>query len=139
MNQNVDTLRRIHAAFSEHNLDEAMRLVALTTNVVDHGRGQRLSTREEFRAWLEAFLAMSSDMQIVDAHYIGAGDWVTAQFRAIGTQDGPMDMFPASNKSYTLDVCEVWHFNPAGEADEGHNYSDGLGLLMQLGHIQPSG
>jgi hypothetical protein len=36
-----------------------------------------------------------------------------------------------------LDVCEVWRFNTNGEAIEGHNYSDGLGLLMQLGHMPP--
>jgi len=36
-------------------------------------------------------------------------------------------------------VCEVWHFNADGLADEGHNYSDGLGLLMQLGHLPAPG
>jgi hypothetical protein len=60
-------------------------------------------------------------------------------FRAVGTQDGQMMMFPASSKPFSLDVCEVWHFNANGEADEGHNYSDGLGLLMQLGHLKLPG
>jgi len=63
--------------------------------------------------------------------------WVTAQFRAVGTQNGPMAPFPANNKPFSLEVCEVWHFNANGEADEGHNYSDGMGLAMQLGHIKP--
>ena len=48
-----------------------------------------------------------------------------------------MRPFPASNKPFSLDVCEVWHFNANGEADEGHNYSDGLGLAIQLGHLKP--
>jgi steroid delta-isomerase-like uncharacterized protein len=138
-NRNVETLRRAHEAFSKHNLEETMKLVAPTTTVIDHGRGQTMKSREEFRSWLEAFVSMSSDIKIVEARYFDAGDWITAQFRAVGTQDGPMDRFPASNKSYSLDVCEVWHVNANGEADEGHNYSDGLGLLIQLGHIQPPG
>lgn len=47
--------------------------------------------------------------------------------------------FPASGKPFSLDVCEIWRFGPDGLADEGHNYSDGLGLLMQLGHLPAHG
>ena len=131
-----ETLRTAHTAFNERQLDEAMKLVAAKATITDHGRGQTMHSREEFKGWMASFFDMSSDMKIVDATYIDAGDWVTAQFRAEGTQDGPMETFPATNKPFTLDVCEVWHFNDDGEADEGHNYSDGLGLLMQLGHIE---
>jgi hypothetical protein len=135
--KNVETLRKAHEAFSARNFDAAQKLVAPTTKVVDHGRNQTLGTRQEFRGWLEAFFAMSSNIKLVDARYIDGGEWVTAQFRGVGKQDGPMGPFPASNKTFSLDVCEVWHFNANGEADEGHNYSDGLGLAIQLGHIQP--
>jgi hypothetical protein len=137
MSKNVETLRKAHEAFSAHNFDEAMKLVAPVTNVIDHGRGQTFKSRQEFRGWLEAFTAMSSDIKLVDARYIDGGEYVTAMFRAIGTQDGPMagTPFGASHKPFSLDVCEVWHFNADGEADEGHNYSDGVGLLMQLGHM----
>jgi hypothetical protein len=137
-NKNVETLRRAHAAFSAHNFEEAMKLVAPTCKVIDHGRGQVFKSRQEFRGWLEAFTAMSSDIKIVEARYIDGGDYVTAIFRGVGTQDGPMagTPFGASGKPFSLDVCEVWHFNAAGQADEGHNYSDGFGLLMQLGHMQ---
>jgi hypothetical protein len=138
-NRNVETLRQAHEAFSRRNLDETIRFVAPTAIVIDHGRNQTMNSREEFRGWLAGHLAMSSDIKIVEARYIDAGDWVTAQFRAVGIQDGPMATFPASHKPYSFDVCEVWRFNADGQAIEGHNYSDGLGLLMQLGHIQPPG
>jgi ketosteroid isomerase-like protein len=135
--KNVETLRKCHEAFSAHNFDEAMKLVAPTSKVIDHGRGQTFNSRQEFRGWLEAFTAMSSDIKLVDARYIDGGDYVTATFRGVGTQDGAMagTPFGASGKPFSLDVCEVWHFNADGEAIEGHNYSDGLGLLMQLGHM----
>ena len=132
---NVATLRAAHEAFSAHDFGQAATVAAPTTKIVDHGRGLTLASREEFRGWLAAFVVMSSDMRIVDAQYIDAGDWVTARFRAVGTQSGPLQAFPASNKPFSLDVCEVWHFDANGEADEGHNYSDGLGMLMQLGHL----
>ncbi len=136
MASNVDTLRAAHQAFNDRDFKRSAGLLAEPANFTDHGRGVTITSREEFVGWLEGFVAMSSDIEIVDARYIDAGEWVTAQFRAVGTQDGPMeDMFPASGKPYSLDICEVWHFVGDGVADEGHNYSDGLGLLMQLGHL----
>ena len=134
-NKNVASLRAAHDAFSAHDFARAAQVVAPTSCVVDHGRGLTANSRAEFQAWLEDRAAMSSDIRIVDQEYIAAGDWVTARFRAIGVQDGPMPPFPASGKPYSLDVCEVWRFGPDGLAVEGHNYSDGLGLLMQLGHL----
>ena len=132
---NVVTLRNAHQAFSAKKLDQAQQFVAAQVRFTDHGRGQVLNGRAEFRGWMESHFAMASDIRIVDARYIDGGDYVTAQFRAVGTQDGPLMAFPASGKSFSLDVCEVWHFNTDGLTDEGHNYSDGLGLLMQLGHL----
>jgi hypothetical protein len=137
--QHIETVRNAHNAFSAGNLEEAAQLVANRTDFTDHGRGQTLRTRSEFRAWLSAFKLMSSDIQLVDAKYIAGGEWLTALFRAVGTQDGSIGSFAASGRRFALDVCEVWHFNANGEADEGRNYSDGLGLLIQLGHITPPG
>lgn len=136
---NVEKLRKAHQAFSSHSFDEAMDLVSLETTVTDHGRNQTINSREQFRGWLEAFQSMASDIRIVDANYIDGGEWVTALFRATGTQDGAMGLFPPSGQPFSLDVCEVWRFNAEGEAVEGHNYSDGLGLLVQLGHVKQPG
>ena len=134
---NAATLRKGHEAFSVGNLDEAILIVAPNCTVVDHGRGQTYHSRAEFRGMLAAFFQMSSNIKIVDAKYIEAGEYVTAQFRAVGIQDGPMASTPfgPSGKPFSLDVCEVWRFGSDGLAVEGHNYSDGFGLLMQLGHL----
>lgn len=136
--KNVAALRAAHEAFSVHDCDRAATVGAPGVNMVDHGRGMVMASRGELAGWLKGFVAMSSDIKIVDAQYIDAGEWVTARFRAVGTQDGPMPPFPASHQPFTLDVCEVWHFGADGQATEGHNYSDGLGLLMQLGHLPPT-
>jgi hypothetical protein len=135
--KNVTTLRKAHDAFSVHKVDEAVTVLAADGIMVDHGRSQTHHGRMAFKGMLESFVTMSSDIKIVDAHYIDGGDYVTAMFCAVGTQDGPMagTPFGASNKPFSLDVCEVWRFNAEGEAVEGHNYSDGFGLLMQLGHL----
>jgi ketosteroid isomerase-like protein len=133
--KNVQTLRNAHQAFSAKKFDQAQQTIAAQVRFTDHGRGQIVNSQAEFRGWMESHFAMSSDMRIIDARYIDAGDYVIAQFRAVGIQDGPLLAFPATNKPFSLDVCEVWHFNADGQTDEGDNYSDGLGLLMQLGHL----
>ena len=138
MSKHIETLRAAHAAFSAHNAATAAKLVASSCTVTDHGRVVTVHSRDEFAAWLQAFYTMSSDIKIDDAQYIDGGEYITARFRAVGTQDGPManSPFGVSNKPFSLDACEVWRFDAHGEAVEGHNYSDSLGLLIQLGHIQ---
>ncbi|MEZ0370564.1 MAG: ester cyclase [Candidatus Sericytochromatia bacterium] len=137
MSKNSAVLRQAHEAFSRGEHEQAAQLVAQQVEFVDHGRNMSASDREGFQGWLDSHKAMASQMKIVDAKYIDAGDYVTAQFRAVGVQDGPMMAFPATGKEFAVDVCEVWRFNAEGQAVEGHNYSDGLGLLFQLGHLAP--
>ena len=131
----ISKLKTAHEAFSAGDLDAAEMLVAPVTKFTDHGRNLCSGTRTEFRGWLESHKAMSSDMRIVDATYTAGDSWVTARFRAVGTQDGPLGPFPASGKPFSIEVCEVWHFNEDGQSDEGHDYSDAVGVMVQLGHI----
>lgn len=132
----IDTLRAGHEAFNARDFKAAATgLLGMDGEFTDHARGASSHGPKEFQGWLESFMVTSSDLQIVDARYIDGGDWVTAIFRAEGTQDGPLGTFPATDMPFTLDICEVWHFGSNGLADEGHNYSDGLGMLMKLGHI----
>jgi len=102
-NKNVASLRAAHDAFSAHDFARAAQVVAPTGCVVDHGRGLTANSRAEFEVWLQDRAAMSSDIRIVDQEYIAVGDWVTARFRAIGVQDGPMPPFPpaASRSRWT--------------------------------------
>ena len=137
MAKNSDILQRAHEAFSQGEHEQAAQLVASECQFTDHGRNMSATGREGFRGWLDAHKTVASNMQIVDAHYIEGGEYVTAQFRAVGNQDGPMPGFPASGREFSLDVCEVWRFNADGQAIEGHNYSDGLGFLIQTGHLPP--
>lgn len=137
MSRNSEILERAHQAFSKGDHAQAAQLVAAECEFVDHGRNMSANSREGFRGWLDAHKMVSSNMQIVDARYIDSGEFVTALFRVVGNQDGPMANFAASGREFSLDVCEVWRFNADGQAIEGHNYSDGLGFLIQTGHLPP--
>ncbi|HOU42367.1 MAG TPA: ester cyclase [Promineifilum sp.] len=131
----IATLRAAHEAFSRHDLPSIIRDMRRDVVVYGHAAGQRLPSADAFAQFMNMYFTMSSDIAIVDAEYFAHGNKVVAQFRAVGTQDGPFLGFPASDRPFTLDVAEIWTFDDEGYAIEGHNYADTLGLLIQLGHV----
>ncbi len=131
----IATLRAAHEAFSRHDLPSIIRDMRRDVVVYGHAAGQRLPSADAFAQFMNMYFTMSSDIAIVDAEYFAHSNKVVAQFRAVGTQDGPFLGFPASDRPFTLDVAEIWTFDDEGYAIEGHNYADTLGLLIQLGHV----
>ena len=132
---NIETLRAAHDAMAGRETEPVTRMMRPDVIVYGHAAGQAFKSADEFAQFLNVYYTMSSDIRLVDAEYIAAGNKVIAQFRAIGTQDGPFLAFPASGRPFSLDVAEIWTFDDDGLAIEGHNYADTLGLLIQLGHM----
>lgn len=131
-------VREAHDAFNNRDFERsATTLLSGSSTYIDHGTGETMNGPTEFIGWLERHLKMSSDIQIVDAEYFESVDLVVARFRGTGTQDGPMAFYPPSNKSFSFDVCEIYHLGTDGLVKEAHGYSDAFGVLMQLGHIEP--
>ena len=135
MNTPADTLRRAHEAFSRHDLVAVIEGMRPDVVVYGHAAGQRFPSADAFAQFLGMYFTMSSDIEIVDAEYVTAGNKVIAQFRAVGNQDGPFLGFPPSGRPFSLDVAEIWTFDGEAYAVEGHNYADTLNLLIQLGHV----
>jgi len=132
---NVKSLQAAHAAFSAHDLVAATDDMRDDVVFYSHAAGVTLDSAAAFREFMGMYYAMSSDIRIIDAEYIAAGDKVVAQFHAVGVNDGPFLGFPATGREFSLDVAEVWRFDDQGRLAEGHNYADSLGLLIQFGHI----
>jgi steroid delta-isomerase-like uncharacterized protein len=135
MNANSDRLRKAHDAYNDHDLAAAVADMRSDVVVVGHAAGQTFPSTEAFARFLGMYDQMSSDIRIVDAEYLEAGNRVIAQFRAIGTQDGPFIGFPPTGRPFSLDVAGVWTCDQDGYAVEGHNYTDLFDLLIQLGHV----
>ena len=135
MNNPLNSLRSAHEAFSRHDLDAITQDMRPDVVVYGHSAGQRFNSADAFTQFMGMYFAMSSDIHIVDAEYMTAGNKVIAQFRGVGVQDGPFLGFPASGRPFSLDVAEIWTFDDEGYAVEGHNYADTLNLLIQLGHV----
>ena len=137
MDNAISAVQRAHLAWNARLLSRAVQFVSPLTHITDHARERLYTVRTDYQRWLHATVLMAPNVQVADARYVGAGDWVTAFYRLVGTQDGPLDDYPASGRRFSLDLCEVWHFDSQGCADEGHIYYDRMGLLDALGHLAP--
>jgi len=137
---NVKTHRAGHEAFNQRDFVAMTNQYAESITWTDHSQGRTFRTPEEFRAdFLPGWVAASSDIKIVDARYIDAGQTVVCTFAVTGTQDGSFGPFPATGKQFTLPLCEMWHFDSSDRVVGGDLYYDQLSLLMQLGLMpQPS-
>jgi steroid delta-isomerase-like uncharacterized protein len=133
--KNVETLKRAHDAFNTRRMEDCVNEFADGGIYHDLPRGKDWS-KAEFGDFLEGWVRAFSDSRIADANYIDAGDVVIAQFTARGINDGPLGVFPASNKSIELPYCEVVRFDKQGKVQEVTAYYDMLGMLSSLGHLQ---
>ena len=137
---NVETYRAGHEAFNLRDFEAMTRRYADRIAWTDHSQGRTFGTPQEFRdEFLPGWVQASSNIQITDARYLDAGDSAVARFICRGTHDGPLGPFPATGKTFALELCELWHFDASGRVVGGDLYYDQVSLLMQLGLLpQPS-
>lgn len=139
--RNVEVYRAGHEAFNQRDFEAMTKHYADTIAWTDHAQGRTFGTPREFREdFLAGWLGSSPDIRITAARYLDAGPAVVSTFTAVGTQEGPLGPFPATGREFALPLCEMWHFDSAGQVIGGDLYYDQLSLLMQLGLMpQPSG
>ena len=137
---NVETYRAGHQAFNQRDFDAMTRQYADGISWTDRARNLTFRTPEEFKAdFLAGWVEAASDVRITDPRYIDAGLTVVCIFTVVGTHDGPLGPFLATQKEFTLAMCEMWHFDSTGRVVGGDLYYDQLSLLMELGLMpQPS-
>jgi steroid delta-isomerase-like uncharacterized protein len=136
----VECHRAGHEAFNRRDF------AAMTAHYADHirwtdrARALTFTSPEQFREeFLAGWVQASSDIRIADPAYLDAGRASVATFTVTGTHDGPLGPFPATGRPFTLELCELWRFDPDGRVVGGDLYYDQVSLLMQLGLLpQPS-
>jgi steroid delta-isomerase-like uncharacterized protein len=79
-----------------------------------------------------------SDFKVVVEDLIAEGDIVVARLTASGTNDGELMGLPATNRPASWSVIHVMKFQD-GKIVEDRVQGDRMGLMEQLGHIQPPG
>ena len=82
-------------------------------------------------------MAAFSDARVTDARVIDGGDATVLLFTGTGTNDGPLGSLPATGRTVNLSFCEVRYWDADGKTTRGESYYDQVGMLVQLGHMQP--
>jgi len=133
--RNVENYRAGHEAFNRRDFVAMTKHYADTIAWTDHAQGRTFKTPQEFRdEFLAGWVASSSDIRITDPHYLEAeGGTMVSTFTVVGTHDGSLGPFAATGRHFTLQLCEMWHFDADGRVVGGDLYYDQVSLLAQLG------
>lgn len=134
---NVETLRASHQAFNRRDFDAVTQAMAENVTYHDRARDITFRGRTGFTEFMQGWVTAFSNAQASDPVYIDGGDTVVAQFIGQGVNDGPLGPLPATGKSATFHLCEIFRFNGDGQIVSGDIYYDQLSLMTQLGHARP--
>ena len=135
MSDNVATARRSYEAWNNRDFDAMAEVMANAVQIIA-GSGDRLEGGEGARQFGEMWANAFSDGRIEIDNVVDGGDQVVVEFTGRGTHDGtlagPMGVIPATGRSVTLKLCDVWRFE-GGTAVTLTSYFDTGALMAQLG------
>ena len=129
--KNVALINQVMELINARNLDEAFELYAL--DYIYHGPGgQELRGRDGIKGLWELFLSAFPDLTASVDETISEGDRVALRWAVSGTHTGEFLGIPASNKSITLPITEVFRMGN-GKLQEAWDQYDRLHLMEQIG------
>jgi hypothetical protein len=104
---------------------------------VDHPTGHIVSTVPQMNEFASGFWGITSDGQMINRHYIQAGNAVLCLFTVAGTNDKMPNGAKPTNKKFSLPGAEFIFFSSEGTGVGGDMYFDRLTFLNQLGFVPP--
>ena len=118
------------------NAHEFSRLVDFVANDVQvNGERQGL---DGYITGLEAVVSAFPDYRWDLRHLLVDGAWVAAHFVDTGTHRGPFLGIPATGRKAAMTGTTIFRFGDNGKIVEGWWQYDRLGLMVQLGALEPT-
>jgi len=133
------THRRLHGMFNDREFDRMDEHVRQDLEFEDVARQMTMKNLDEFKDWLGEWATGFSDAKVASAEYTEGPDYSLARFRGVGTNDGQMGSFPATDRRMDVALWEMLHFDADGMVTSGEIIYDQATILMQLGHIEMPG
>ena len=136
MADNASLVRSLYEAWNRRDFDTLASVTAPDGEILVVGSGDVYrgveGARQYNTMWADAF----PDGSITIDRVISAGDSVVVEFTGRGTHTGdlvtPMGTIPATGRSLTLQLCDVYEFRD-GKIRSQHAYLDTGSLTAQLG------
>lgn len=136
MADNAQVARRLYEAFNERNFDEIADSVTPDSVLTIVGTGETFVGREGALKYNEMWSTGFPDGKATVDQVIVSGDTVVVEFTGKGTHTGPlvtgMGQIPATGRSATLQLCDVYEFEN-GKVKTQRSYFDTGSLMAQLG------
>ena len=130
-----ETHRRLHGMFNDREFHRMDEHVDANVEFEDVARQMTMKNLDEFKDWLGEWTTGFSDAKVASAEYSEGPDFSLARFRGVGTNDGEMGEFPATNRRMDVALWEMLHFDDDGMVTSGEIIYDQATILAQLGHI----
>ena len=128
--------RTFYDAWNERDFDRGANLMADDGEIVIVGSGQHLRGQDGARQFSTMWATAFPDGRVTVDNVVAEGDRVAVEYTGRGTQTGPLDgpagTVPATGRSVTLQLCDVWELRE-GKAQTLRTYFDTASLLTQLG------
>jgi steroid delta-isomerase-like uncharacterized protein len=136
MADNTSLATSLYEAWNRRDFDTMAAHMAPDGEILMVGTGDILrgpdGARKYGTMWADAF----PDGSITIDRVIASGDTVAVEFTGRGTHTGdlatPMGVFPATGRSLTLQLCDVYEISD-GKVRSQHAYMDSGSLMAQLG------
>ncbi len=134
---NKDLVRRFAEATNAANWDALGGVVAETfTRHSAATPGPPVRSRGDFIRLQESFLVSFPDQRVTIERLVAEGDYVAALATYSGTQTGPMDQFPATDKRVEAPFLSLFRIEDGLIAELWVEW-DNLAMLSQLGLFPP--
>jgi steroid delta-isomerase-like uncharacterized protein len=127
----------VRRAFNEHDL--AFVKEVLADDYVEHEVWPGLTPdRDGALQWFESSFQAVPDLSMEVHHIVASGDRVAIHSTMRGTDEGGLfPGMPATGKSFEMGVMDIVRIRDDGKVAEHWGVGDAMGLMIQLGHVQP--
>jgi steroid delta-isomerase-like uncharacterized protein len=134
--ENKAIARRGYEAINQNNLDALDEVVAPDITDQDPAPGQALGL-EGVKQWFSSMHTAFPDFRMNVEDMIAEGDKVVARVRLSGTHQGEFMGIDATGNRVTITGIDILRVNADGEIMERWGNFDDLGMMQQLGVMEP--
>ncbi|HJV15108.1 MAG TPA: ester cyclase [Propionibacteriaceae bacterium] len=133
----VNRYNWLHLQWNSRDLSKATALLAPKISYTDHASGKSYETPQQWESGADGIFSASSNAKLINRRYWLSGKHTISQFQVQGTNNKPYQGHEATNKEFTIDAAEIIEWNSSGQVIGGDLYYDRVGVLLQLGTIEP--
>jgi steroid delta-isomerase-like uncharacterized protein len=134
--ENKAIARRGYEAINQNNLDALDEVVAPDITDHDPAPGQAPGL-EGVKQWFSSMHTAFPDFRMNVEDMIAEGDKVVARVRLSGTHQGELMGIDATGNRVTITGIDILRINADGKIMERWGNFDDLGMMQQLGVMEP--